>query len=122
MAVSGFRDSGVALLVSAGILTGNQSQISRKVGSILKKSLIIYNDVLYCIWVIRNMTSRYQYSEEQIEEIEQARKDNKDKRAESRFGVAGKRGGSHEVSKATGFHAGSVKRLPASIKTAIIAM
>ena len=39
---------------------------------------------MYCIWVIR-MASRYKFSEEQIKEIEQARKDNKDKRAEARL-------------------------------------
>ena len=32
--------------------------------------------MIYCIWVM-NMASRYKFSEEQIKEIEQARKDNK---------------------------------------------
>lgn len=42
--------------------------------------------MIYYIWVI-NMASRYKFSEEQIKEIEQARKDNKDKRAEARLKV-----------------------------------
>ena len=40
--------------------------------------------MIYCIWVM-NMASRYKFSEEQIKEIEQARKDNQDKRVEARL-------------------------------------
>ncbi len=37
--------------------------------------------MIYYIWVI-NMASRYQFSDEEIKAIEQARRENKDKRAE----------------------------------------
>ena len=40
--------------------------------------------MIYYIWVI-DMASRYQFRNEEIKEIEQARKNNKDKRAESRL-------------------------------------
>ena len=72
----------------------------------------------YYIWVI-NMASRYKFSEEQIKEIEQARKDNKDKRAEARLKaleLRAKGADSSEVSKATGFHASSVTRLVAKYR------
>ena len=62
------------------------------------------------------MASRYKFSEEQIKEIEQARKDNKDKRAEARLKALELRvkgASSNEVAAATGFHAGSVTRLVA---------
>lgn len=62
------------------------------------------------------MASRYKFSEEQIKEIEQARKDNKDKRAEARLKaleLRAKGADSSEVSKVTGFHASSVTRMVA---------
>ena len=40
--------------------------------------------MIYYIWVI-NMASRYQFSDEEIKAIEQARRENKDKRAEARL-------------------------------------
>ena len=73
---------------------------------------------MYCIWVIR-MASRYKFSEEQIKEIEQARKDHKDKRAEARLKaleLRAKGASSNEVAAATGFHAGSVTRLVAKYR------
>ena len=73
---------------------------------------------MYCIWVIR-MASRYKFSEEQIKEIEQARKDNKDKRAEARLKaleLRAKGASSNEVAAATGFHAGSVTQLVAKYR------
>ena len=66
-----------------------------------------------------NMASRYKFSEEEIREIEQARKDNKDKRAEARLKaleLRAKGAESKEVSEATGFHAGSVTRLVAKYR------
>ena len=63
------------------------------------------------------MASRYKFSEEQIKEIEQARKDHKDKRAEARLKaleLRAKGASSNEVAAATGFHAGSVTRLVAN--------
>ena len=65
------------------------------------------------------MASRYRFSEEEIREIEQARKDNKDKRAEARLKaleLRAKGAESKEVSEATGFHAGSVTRLVAKYR------
>ena len=65
------------------------------------------------------MASRYKFSEEEIREIEQARKDNKDKRAEARLKaleLRAKGAESEEVSEATGFHAGSVTRLVAKYR------
>ena len=65
------------------------------------------------------MASRYKFSEEEIREIEQARKDNKDKRAEARLKaleLRAKGAESKEVSVATGFHAGSVTRLVAKYR------
>ena len=40
--------------------------------------------MIYYNWMM-NMASRYKFSEEEIKEIEQARRDNKDKRAEARL-------------------------------------
>ena len=65
------------------------------------------------------MASRYKFSEEEIREIEQARKDNKDKHAEARLKaleLRAKGAESKEVSEATGFHAGSVTRLVAKYR------
>lgn len=74
--------------------------------------------MLYYIWVI-NMASRYKFSEDQIKEIEQARKNNKDKRAEARLKaleLRAKGAEASEVSKETGFHASSVTRLVAKYR------
>ena len=61
--------------------------------------------MLYYIWVMK-MASRYKFSEEQIKEIEQARKGNKDKRAEARLKaleLRAKGADASEVSKQRGF-------------------
>lgn len=65
------------------------------------------------------MASRYKFSEEEIQGIEQARKENKDKRAENRLKaleLRAKGWDAGEVSKATGFHASSVTRLVAKYR------
>ena len=57
------------------------------------------------IWVM-NMASRYQFSDEEIKAIEQARRENKDKRAEARLKaleLRAKGGSSKDVAEATGF-------------------
>ena len=62
------------------------------------------------------MASRYQFSEAEIGEIEQARKGNKNKRVEARLKaleLRAKGAKAKEVSEKTGFHAGSVTRLVA---------
>lgn len=66
-----------------------------------------------------NMASRYKFSEKEIEEIEQARKENKDKRAERRLKALEMRAKgaiSKEVSVATGFHAAYVTQLVAKYR------
>ena len=66
-----------------------------------------------------NMASRYKFSEKEIEEIEQARKENKDKRAECRskaLEMRAKGASSGEVSAATGFHAAYVTQLVAKYR------
>ena len=65
------------------------------------------------------MASRYKFSEEEIKKIEQARRDNKDKRAEARLKaleLRAKGADAKEVSRATGFHASSVTRLVAKYR------
>ena len=65
------------------------------------------------------MASRYKFSEEEIKEIEQARRDNKDKRAEARLKaleLRAKGADAKQVSRATGFHASSVSRLVAKYR------
>ena len=65
------------------------------------------------------MALRYQFREEEIQEIEQARRKNKDKRAEARLKaleLRTKGAKAKEVSEATGFHAVSVTRLVAKYK------
>ena len=65
------------------------------------------------------MASRYKFSEEEIKEIEQARRDNKDKRAEARLKaleLRAKGADAKQVSRATGFHASSVTRLVAKYR------
>lgn len=74
--------------------------------------------MIYYIRVME-MASRYKFSEEEIREIEQARKDNKDKRAEARLKaleLRAKGAESKEVSEATRFHAGSITRLVAKYR------
>ena len=66
-----------------------------------------------------NMASRYQFSEAEIREIEQARKGNKNKRVEARLKaleLRAKGAKAKAVSEATGFHAGSVTRLVAKYR------
>ena len=70
------------------------------------------------IWVI-NMASRYKFSEEEISAIEQARKENKDKRAEARLKaleLRAKGSNSEDVAKATGFHAAYITQLVAKYR------
>ena len=65
------------------------------------------------------MASRYKFSEKEIEGIEQARKENKDKRAECRLKaleMRAKGASSGEVSAATGFHAAYVTQLVAKYR------
>ena len=65
------------------------------------------------------MASRYKFSEEEIREIERVRKENKNKRAESRLKaleLRAKGAKAKEVSEATGFHTGSVTRLVAKYR------
>lgn len=65
------------------------------------------------------MASRYQFSEEEIRAIEEARKKNKDKRAENRLKaleLRAKGASAKEVAAATGFHAVSVTRLVKTYK------
>ena len=74
--------------------------------------------MIYYNWVMK-MASRYKFSEEEIKEIEQARKKNKDKRAEARLKaleLRAKGADASEVSRATGFHASSVTRLVAKYR------
>ena len=74
--------------------------------------------MIYYNWVM-NMASRYKFSEEEIKEIEQARRDNKDKRAEARLKaleLRAKGADAKQVSRATGFHASSVGRLVAKYR------
>ena len=74
--------------------------------------------MIYYIWVM-NMASRYKFSEKEIEGIEQARKENKDKRAERRLKALEMRAKgaiSKEVSVATGFHAAYVTQLVAKYR------
>jgi len=65
------------------------------------------------------MASRYKFSEKEIKEIEQARKKNKDKRAEARLKaleLRAKGNSAKAVSAATGFHSASVTRLVAKYR------
>lgn len=60
------------------------------------------------------MAKRYNFSEEQIQEIVTARKENKDKRAEARLKaleLRAKGANGNEVSEATGFHSAYVSQL-----------
>ena len=73
--------------------------------------------MIYYIWVI-NMASRYQFSGEEIKAIEQARKENKDKRAEARLKaleLRAKGASSKDVAEATGFCSAYVSQLVAKI-------
>ena len=74
--------------------------------------MIYYNRVI-------KTASRYKFSEEEMKRIEQARRDNKDKRAEARLKaleLRAKGADAKEVSRATGFHASSVTRLVAKYR------
>ena len=65
------------------------------------------------------MASRYQFSEEEIKAIQQARKENKDKRAEARLKALELRAEGQEakeVAKATGFHPDYVTQLVAKYR------
>ena len=65
------------------------------------------------------MASRYQFSAEEIKEIQQARKENKDKRAEARLKaleLRAKGEAAKEVAKATGFHPAYVTQLVAKYR------
>lgn len=75
--------------------------------------------MIYYIWVI-NMASRYQFNDEEIKAIEQARRENKDKRAEARLKaleLRAKGGSSKEVAEATGFCAAYVSQLVAKYRS-----
>ena len=65
------------------------------------------------------MASRYQFSEQEITAIEQARKHNKDKRAEARLKaleLRAKGASANEVAEATGFHAAYVTQIVAKYR------
>ena len=65
------------------------------------------------------MASRYQFREEEIKAIQQARKENKDKRAEARLKALELRAegqAAKEVAKATGFHPAYVTQLVAKYR------
>ena len=75
--------------------------------------------MIYYIWVI-NMASRYQFSDEEIKAIEQARRENKDKRAEARLKaleLRAKGAGSKDVAEATGFCSAYVSQLVAKYRS-----
>ena len=68
---------------------------------------------------VTKMASRYQFSEEEIKAIQQARKGNKDKRAEARLKAIELRAQGQEakdVAKATGFHPAYVTQLVAKYR------
>lgn len=74
--------------------------------------------MIYYIWVIK-MASRYKFSNEEIKAIEQARKENKDKRAETRLKaleLRAKGADSSVVAEATGFHAAYISQLVAKYR------
>ena len=65
------------------------------------------------------MASRYKFSEEEIKEIQQARKGNKDKRVEARLKaleLRAKGQKAKEVANATGFHSAYVTQLVAKYR------
>ena len=75
--------------------------------------------MIYYIWVI-NMASRYQFSDEEIKAIEQARRENKDKRAEARLKaleLRAKGASSKDVAGATGFCSAYVSQLVAKYRS-----
>ena len=74
--------------------------------------------MVYYIWVIK-MASRYKFSNEEIAAIKEARKNNKDKRADARLKALELRAEgmkSNEVAQATGFHAAYVTTLVAKYR------
>lgn len=65
------------------------------------------------------MASRYKFSSEEIKAIEQARKENKDKRAESRLKaleLRAKGASAEDVAEVTGFHAAYISQLVAKYR------
>ena len=65
------------------------------------------------------MASRYKFSEEEIKAMQQARKENKDKRVETRLKaleLRAKGQKAKEVTKATGFHPAYVTQLVAKYR------
>ena len=65
------------------------------------------------------MASKYRFSPDEIERIEKARKENKDKRAEARLKaleLRAKGASSKEVSEATGFHAAYITTIVAKYR------
>ena len=75
--------------------------------------------MLYYIWVI-NMASRYKFIDEEIKAIEQARRENKDKRAEARLKaleLRAKGASSKDVAEATGFCPAYVSQLVAKYRS-----
>ena len=70
------------------------------------------------IWVM-NIASRYQFSDEEIKAVEQARRENKDKRAEARLKaleLRAKGASSKDVAEATGFCSAYVSQLVAKYR------
>lgn len=68
---------------------------------------------------VKKMASKYQFSEEEIRAIQQARKENKNKRAEARLKaleLRAKGEESKEVARATGFHPAYVTQLVAKYR------
>ena len=75
--------------------------------------------MLYYIWVM-NMASRYKFSDEEIKAIAQARKENKDKRAEARLKaleLRAKGASFKDVAGATGFCSAYVSQLVAKYRS-----
>ena len=75
--------------------------------------------MLYYIWVMK-MASGYKFSDEEIKAIEQARKENKDKRAEARLKaleLRAKGASSKDVAEATGFCSAYVSQLVAKYRS-----
>ena len=74
--------------------------------------------MLYYIWVI-NMASRYKFSNEEIKALEQARKGNKDKRAEARLKaleLRAKGASAEDAAAEVGFHAAYISQLVAKYR------
>ncbi len=68
---------------------------------------------------VKKMASRYQFSKEEIKAIQQARKENKGKRAEARLKALELRAEGQkasEVAQATGFHPAYVTQMAAKYR------